>query len=162
MPRAPRAIRSERETMPVTNQIPFPQVAPGSSVDVSVAAPPAGVLIHSDGEHRFQGQTIDQAGHPELCPGPRSFPLNGAGTHSIDIRVFNLMSTSTDATVTIALRDPSGNAVAGPFPVRRTIPPNDSLSVTILALVSEAAAPARTPRNVGKKTAKKTGKKKGP
>jgi hypothetical protein len=142
--------------MPVTSQIPLPRAAPGSSVDVSVAAPPAGVLIHSDGEHRFQGKTIDEAGN-ELCPGPRSFPLSGAGMHTIDIRVFNLMSTSIDSLVTATLRDSAGNIVAGPFPAPRPVPATDHHLVTILALVSGVATPATKPRKPGKKKSKKKG-----
>ncbi len=141
--------------MPVTSQIPFPRVAPGSSVDVTVAFPAPGVLIHSDGEHRFHGKTIDQAGHAQLCPGPRSFPLPGAGMHTIDTRVFNLMSTSVDAPVTATLRDSAGNVVAGPFPAPPGVPANDHRLVTILALVSGAAGPAAKPGKPGKKTGKK-------
>lgn len=144
--------------MPVTSLIPLPQVDPGSSIDVSVAAPAPGVVIHADGEHRFQGRTIDEAGHDELCPGPRSFPLPGAGMHTIDIRVFNLTQTSIDSRVIATLLDVAGKVVAGPFPAQRDVPATDHHLVTVLALVSGAPTPAAMLRRPGKKT----GKKKGP
>ena len=141
--------------MPVTNQIPFPQVAPGSTVEVGVKLPPEGVTIHCDAELRFEGTTIDQAGHTELCSGPRSFSLPGPGTNTIDVRVFNLMSKSIDSVVTATLRDASGKAVVGPFPVPRSIPATDHQLLTILALVSGGATPATSPATPRTKPARK-------
>ena len=118
--------------MPVTSQVTWPAVPPGSRVDVAVVADPSTARIHADGEHRFEGKPVDHAGHSELCPGPRGFPLVGAGLHTIDIRVINFEPTSTRPLVTATLLDASGEIVDGPVPCQRTVPANDHYLVTIL------------------------------
>jgi hypothetical protein len=107
-------------------------------VDVTVSATPATARIHADGEHRWKGKVIDQAGHDELCPGPRSFPLAGLGVHTIDIRVINFEATSIKPLVSATLFDAKGAIVDGPVPCQRTVPANDHYLVTILANVQQA------------------------
>lgn len=163
--------------MPVTSQITWPQVAPGCRVDVAVSVTPATARIHADGEHRWSGKVIDQAGHEELCPGPRAFPLPGVGLHTIDIRVINFETTTVKPRVSATLIDATGAILDGPVPCERTVPGNDHYLVTILANVQQTPAPApgiaivggttgptsgpTRPKSTKKKSARPTRKKKG-
>jgi len=146
--------------MSVTCPIVWDDVPLDATVDVRVD-PGSPVRLSAHGDQRPNGTTASDL---DLRPGPASFPLNAAGSNTIDIRVANLEALAVDVSVEARLLGPDG-AELDRAACRRTVPGQDLMTTVILVTVLDRPAvrkprpSTRTPRAAGRK--KKTPKKGG-